>query len=205
MTRIKICGLTRAEDLEAALDAGADAVGFNFVTGTPRALELGRARELSGLARGRALRVGVFRDAPRETIGKIAQSAELDAIQLHGSESPELALALELPVIKALPGGAGLAEHAARYPELELLIDHPSGRGGSGESWDFDGVRELVRAGRRIWLAGGLHPGNVARAIERVRPDGVDVASGVESAPGIKDPEAIRCFVARVRATLRDA
>ena len=199
MTRIKVCGLTRIEDLELALELGVHAVGLNFVPGTPRALERGRARELALRAADRTLRVGVFRDAPREWVLEIAREVGLDGIQLHGAEPPEYAAAMPLPVIKALRATSEALAHADDFDRADLLVDHPSG-GGSGQGVDAAVVDPLFTSGRRVWLAGGLRPENVRAAIQGLRPYGVDAASGLEQSPGIKDPDRLRSFVAEVRA-----
>src|SRR5262245_23043065 len=109
MTQVKICGITSREDALQALSAGADAIGLNFVEGTPRALDEDRAREISALASGRAVRVGVFRDMPRAAVIALAERVELDVIQLHGQESPEYVAGFPFPVIKALPASPDLA------------------------------------------------------------------------------------------------
>ncbi|MFI5316233.1 MAG: tryptophan synthase subunit beta [Myxococcota bacterium] len=200
MTLVKICGLTNLADAEAALEAGADALGINFVPDSPRRAELGAAREISALAAGRAVRVGVFRDAPRAQVERIAAEVRLDVVQLHGSESPEYAASLSFPVLKVLPGDAQLEAAAARYPGLELLLDHASG-GGSGTTWDFSLARALGGRGRRVWIAGGLGPENVADAVRAASPYGVDASSSLESAPGRKDRAKLAAFVAAVRST----
>ena len=125
----------------------------------------------------------------------------LDQVQLHGDESPEYASRLGLPVIKVLPADPDLVERAATYPKLDLLLDHPSG-GGGGQSWDFERARPLVAAGRRVWIAGGLSPENVADAVRRALPHGVDASSGLESSPGRKNPTRVAAFVAAARAAI---
>jgi tryptophan synthase beta chain/phosphoribosylanthranilate isomerase len=199
MTQVKVCGLTSAEDARAALDAGADALGMIFVDGTPRRVGDAEAAQISRIAAGRAVRVGVFRDAPLARVRETVERIGLDAVQLHGSESPEYAAALPYPVMKAIPADADLEQRARAYPGADLLIDHPAG-GGSGRSWDFARARSLVAQGRRVWLAGGLGPANVAAAIRAARPHGVDAASSLESAPGRKDAARVRAFVAAARA-----
>ncbi|HTO55778.1 MAG TPA: tryptophan synthase subunit beta [Myxococcota bacterium] len=199
MTQVKVCGLTNRADTEAALEAGADAIGINFAPRSPRRVEVAAAREISVVAAGRAVRVGVFQDQPREEVVRLASEVPLDVIQLHGSESPEYAAALPFPVLKVLRGDDSLEREAERYPGVELLIDHPSG-GGSGRGWDFAQVRALVSRGRRVWIAGGLDAANVAEALRAAFPYGVDASSGLESAPGKKDPAKLRQFVAAVRA-----
>jgi tryptophan synthase beta subunit len=196
--RVKICGITRAEDARAALAAGADAIGLNFVPGTPRALDLGRARALAGALRGRAVRVGVFRDAAPEEIARTVESVGLDAVQLHGDETPAEVAACPFPVLRALRAGADLVERAAAYPGVDLLVDAPAG-GGSGQRWDYALARALVARGRRVWIAGGLAPDNVADAVRAAQPHGVDGSSRLEARPGEKDAALIGDFVRAAR------
>ncbi len=196
---VKICGLTSVADARMAIEAGADAIGLNFVEGTPRALDPERAGEISRAAAGRVLRVGVFRDATRERVAELVESVALDAVQLHGEESPEYVADLPYPVIKVLAGDATLPARAARYPKVDLLIDHPSG-GGSGQSWNYELARELVSRGRRVWLAGGLSPENVGPAVRAARPHGVDASSSLESEPGRKSAQRVRAFIEAARA-----
>jgi phosphoribosylanthranilate isomerase len=195
---VKICGITSEEDARTALEAGADAVGMNFVPGTPRALEDARAREISACVAGQAVRVGVFRDARIERVRALVAEVGLDVVQLHGEESPEYAASVPAPVMKALPGDDSLEERAADYHGVDILVDHPSG-GGSGTTWDFARARGLISAGRRVWIAGGLSPENVARVVREARPHGVDASSSLETEPGRKDPERVREFVRRAR------
>ncbi|HTO69939.1 MAG TPA: tryptophan synthase subunit beta [Myxococcota bacterium] len=199
MTRVKICGLTNRGDAEAALDAGADALGMIFAARSPRRVELAAAREIAALAAGRAVRVGVFQDAPREEVERIANEVPLDVVQLHGAEPPEYGAALGFPVLQVLRGDASLEREAERHPGVELLVDHPSG-GGSGRTWDWALARALVGRGRRVWISGGLGPDNVAEAIRQASPYGVDASSSLELAPGRKDRAKLAAFVAAVRA-----
>ncbi len=198
MICVKICGITREEDALAACEAGADAIGLNFVTGTPRAIDLDTARKIASAVAGRTLRVGVFRDAPLAHVLEVAERVELDCVQLHGDEDPEYASQLALPVIKVLPAGPGLVERAARYPKIDLLIDSPTG-GGSGAGWDFAQARALVAVGRRVWIAGGLSPANVSEAVRGARPHGVDASSSLESAPRLKDARLVAEFIEAAR------
>ena len=203
MTRIKVCGITRLEDLDLALELGVDAVGFNFVRGTPRALDEATARALCVHARGRTARVGVFQDAPLAHVQALARELELEWVQLHGDEPPAYADAVGPPVIKAVRADARASSIAQAYPSADLLLDHPSG-GGSGRTWDLDAARPLLGTGRRVWLAGGLRPDNVGAVIAAVQPFavqpfGVDACSGLEARPGVKDPDAVRAFVHAVR------
>jgi len=198
VTLVKICGLTDLGDAEAALAAGADALGMIFAPGSPRRVALAAARAISAAAAGRAVRVGVFQDAPRAEVERIASEVPLDVVQLHGTEPPDYAAALPFPVLKVLPGDASAQAEATRYPGLELLLDHPKG-GGSGTTWDFALARGLVAAGRRVWIGGGLGPDNVAAAIRAASPYGVDAASSLESAPGRKDRAKVAAFIAAAR------
>ncbi len=203
MTLVKICGVTRVQDALTALEAGADAIGLNFVAGTPRCLEGPRAAEISEACAGKLVRVGVFRDAPATEIRARVEELGLDVVQLHGDESPELVAELPYPVIKALPAGPDLVARATAYPKVDLLVDHPSG-GGSGQPWDFAGARALVGRGRRVWIAGGIGPDNAGAAVRAARPHGVDASSALESAPGAKEAERIRAFVRAVREAQPD-
>ena len=186
MIQVKVCGVTRAEDANAAIEAGADAVGLNFVAGTPRALDLNQAKAVSAVCAGRVVRVGVLQDESLDRISETVEQVGLDVVQLHGSESPEFVAEIPFPVIKVLPADAELLARAEQYPKVDLLIDHPSG-GGSGETWSFETVRELVGRGRRAWIAGGLDAGNVRAAMSRsalANPAGL-IVTVVAAAPSL--------------------
>jgi tryptophan synthase beta subunit len=198
VTLVKVCGLTSVADARVALDAGADALGMILFEGSPRRVSDADAREICRAAAGRAVRVGVFRNAPLERVHAAVKDLGLDAVQLHGDEPPEYVAALPYPVIKVLLADADLEARARAYPRVDLLIDHPSG-GGSGRTWDFARARALAAQGRRVWIAGGLGAENVAEAIRSARPHGVDAASSMESAPGRKDPARLRAYVAAAR------
>jgi phosphoribosylanthranilate isomerase len=201
MTRIKICGITSPDDAALAVEAGADALGFNFVPGTPRCM----APEIAGaIIAGLApfvTCVGVFLDQPLEEVLRASAVAGVGAVQLHGSEGEDFARRIPLKVIKAIPAtdAAGLRRMVG-YPAHAFLLDsHRAGEaGGTGRTFPWDLAREARRHGR-IVLAGGLTPENVAEAVRRARPFAVDVASGVERRPGVKDPQKVRDFVAAVR------
>jgi len=198
---IKVCGMTRREDVRAAVDAGADLVGFLFAE-SPRRIDPERARDLRRELSGTAVRaVGVFCNEDLRRVREIAESVPLDTVQLHGDEDHEYAAAVGHPVIRAISvRSAGDWAGWEEYPaELFLLdADHPGRRGGTGTTFDWD-LLTGAPFSRPFLLAGGLHPGNVAEAIERVRPFGVDVSSGVEAAPGIKSDEKIRKFIEEAR------
>jgi phosphoribosylanthranilate isomerase len=197
---VKICGLRTAGDVEVAIDAGADAVGFVFAPGSPRLVEVALAASLVRAAGGRALTVGVFRDQPVDEVLRIAEAASLDAVQLHGAEPAadfRHVADAGYPVIHgltraALGGGYDPAAFAGAIPLLDG--DQP----GSGAAHDVSDVRDLLPP--RWILAGGLRPDTVAARIAELSPWGVDVSSGVESSRGVKDPELIRRFVAAARA-----
>ena len=195
-TRVKICGLTRPEDVDTAVSAGADALGFVFTPRSQRFLETERARELVTRVPAFIARVGLFMDQPDADVERILASVPLSLLQFHGAEPRAFCAGFGLPYIKALAmGAAGEAERAGDYPDAAaLLLDShkPGTVGGTGKKFDWDAIPPLPRP---MILAGGLHPGNVRRAVRRVRPWAVDVSSGVESAPGIKSPEKVIEFI----------
>jgi phosphoribosylanthranilate isomerase len=198
--RIKICGLTRVEDVQAAVRAGADAIGFVF-TASPRRVSVETANRLSSYVPEGVSRVGLFLDQDRSEIQRIVDSVALDILQFHGSESQQQCSLYGLPWLKAVAmENAGSVRRAEReFPGAAgLLLDSHSkgGRGGSGESFDWTLSKPVSKA---IWLAGGLNPNNVGLAIQTVRPFAVDVSSGVETKPGIKDATLMNAFVAAVR------
>lgn len=207
MTRVKICGITNVADACAAADAGADLIGLNFWPGTPRCVTMPRAREIADAVRGRVQVVAVFVDALEDEIRRTADAVGADFVQLHGAESAELAESLKpLRVIKAFHV-AGLADLAqlAGFPAEVCLLDARVERmpGGTGRTIDWQLAREASRHGP-ILLAGGLTPENVAEAVRVARPWGVDTASGVERAPGIKDARKVANFVENVRRAERE-
>jgi phosphoribosylanthranilate isomerase len=208
---VKICGLRTVETLDVALAAGVDMVGFVFFARSPRHLALAEARTLSRHVRGRAAIVALTVDAPDAVLADIIEAAGPDLLQLHGSEPParvaEIRRRLGRPVMKAI-GIAGPADLAG-IPAYDAVVDrllfdakapkdarHP---GGNGLAFDWRLLAGLD-ARKPAMLSGGLDPSNVADAIGITGITGVDVSSGVESAPGIKDPERIAAFVAAARA-----
>ncbi len=192
--RVKICGITRPEDALHAESAGADALGLNFVPGTKRFISLERAREIVRALGPFVARVGVFQNASLETVLETVQTTGLNVVQLHGHESDEFALEVEriVPVVRAVKLEPNLP---FVLPEVgsAFLIDGPDP--GSGQLADWSRLEASNLAGRRWLLAGGLTPENVAGAISRLRPWGVDLSSGVESSPGIKDPTKVTAFI----------
>ena len=206
MTRalfVKICGITRQQDAELAAALGTSAVGFVLWQGSPRYVAPRAARAIGRLLPPEVLKVGVFVDEPLDDLVRIIAEAGLDAAQLHGRETPayceELRSRLggESPtLIKAI----AIPEHSAAAipefpPDVMMLVDTHDAvrRGGTGRKGNWDGARDLALA-RRTILAGGLNAANIRLAVRSVRPYGVDVSSGVESTPGIKDPARLRTF-----------
>jgi phosphoribosylanthranilate isomerase len=208
--KVKICGLTSLDDSLAAVDAGADLLGFNFYPPSPRYIDRETCALISETLHARGYRgvlVGVFVNAGVGQIDDTLNACGLDLAQLSGDEPPGVLAALGQRAFKALrpANAAALAENLALYParqaEPAWLVDayRPGEYGGTGAAADWNLARQL--AGRApILLAGGLRPENVAQAARAVRPWGVDVASGVESAPGHKDLEKIKAFIRAVRA-----
>jgi phosphoribosylanthranilate isomerase len=192
--QVKICGITRPEDALHAENAGADALGLNFVPGTKRFLTLERAREVLSVLGPFVARVGVFQNASLETVLETVQTLGLNVAQLHGHETDAFALEVQriVPVVRAVKLEPGMP---FVLPEVgsAFLIDGPDP--GSGLLADWSRLEASNLGGRRWLLAGGLTPENVAGAIQRLRPWGVDLASGVESAPGVKDPAKVTAFV----------
>lgn len=201
--KIKICGITRAADAQTLIPLQVDAVGLNFYEPSPRYVEPDRARTLSRIVAGRMLRVGIFVDAPPATVQATIKTVGLDVLQFQGSESPAFCASFGLPYLRALRV-SGTVDHGdleTRYADAHaILLDAsvPGRAGGTGHSFDWN--QWPRRPTLNYMLAGGLTPENVRAAIERLRPWGVDVCSGVESdVKGIKETGKIRRFVEEVR------
>jgi phosphoribosylanthranilate isomerase len=208
---IKICGLSTPETLDVALGAGADMVGFVFFSPSPRHLSLETSRELGKQAKGRAVKVALTVDADDETLGNIVETLRPDILQLHGKETTarlrDIKARFGLPVMKALPveTAADLAPLAG-YADVadRILFDAhaPKGAtrpGGLGAVFDWH-LLENLDLKLPFMVSGGLHVDNVAEAVRVTRAGGVDVSSGVERSPGVKDPEMIRDFIRAARA-----
>jgi phosphoribosylanthranilate isomerase len=196
---VKICGTTSEEDALLAVAMDADAVGFIFAP-SPRQVAPDRVRDIVRRLPPEILTVGVFRNEAPERVVKIVQHTGLKAAQLHGQETPEQArfVRKHVPlVIQAFPAGDPALERAAEYGVDAVMIDNP--KPGSGKLFDWS-LADDVPPGCRLILAGGLTPENVGDAIERVRPWGVDAATGLEAEPGRKDARKVRAFVANARA-----
>jgi phosphoribosylanthranilate isomerase len=202
-TRVKICGLTRPEDALAAVAAGADAVGV-VLAASPRQVTLGQAERVLADVPPFVARVGVFVDAEEAFVAEAVERLGLTAVQLHGDESPARCASAPAPVIKALKVGTTFAPARIgpfRETVAAILLDTlVSGKdGGTGKIFDWQILTDASPGGVRLVLAGGLNPGNVGTAIRMLSPYAVDVSSGVESAPGIKDHAMIEAFMAAVR------
>lgn len=200
-TRIKICGITREADLEAALDAGADAIGFVLWPHSPRHVSIERAAELARRLPPFVMPVGLFVNSSQEELRRATAIIPQLLLQFHGDETPSVCDAAGRPYLRAarMAVGFDLLDFASRYPNAQaILLDaHVEGYGGGGKVFDWSLIPPNVP--RPVVLSGGLHAGNVTEGIFRVRPWAVDVSSGVEQAKGIKDAAAIRRFCEAVR------
>lgn len=198
---VKICGITTEDDALLAVAMGADALGFVFAPST-RQIAAGHVRDIVRRLPPEILTVGVFRNEAPERVVEIVQTVGLGGAQLHGHESPEVARWVRARVnlvIQAFEAGSAGLSHADDWGADAILIDSPEP--GSGKVFDWS-LAEGAPSGRRILLAGGLTPENVAGAIRRIDPWGVDVSSGVEASPGHKDPRKVRAFIANAKAAI---
>jgi phosphoribosylanthranilate isomerase len=197
VTHVKICGITTVADAMACVDLGASALGVNVVPQSPRFVTTERAREIARAVKGRTLMVGVVADMGVGEMRELLRSAELECLQLHGDENVATLAAMLPHAYKAMRvGSKSDVDRARAYPGEYLLVDArvDGALGGTGETFDWTLVEELAKT-RKLTLAGGLTPSNVRDAIVAVRPYCVDVASGVERAPGVKDLAKVRAFV----------
>ena len=203
---IKICGITRPEDARAAAACGATAIGLVFWPRSPRAVDRAAAAEIVAALPSSVMPVGVFVDAPMAELNETAEAVGLGAVQLHGDETAVAARAVTWPIFRSATLQTAGRVRAYWPPETVLLLDahDPERRGGTGVTVDWGGAARLAVAGRMI-LAGGLAPDNVAKAIARVRPWGVDVSSGVEASPGRKDQDWMARFVDAARRAFQGA
>ncbi len=215
LPRVKVCGVTRPADAALAVELGAELVGVNFHPPSPRAVSPRRAAAIARAVRGRAALVGVFVRRPRAEVEEIAAAAGLDLLQFHGDEAPEELAPFAgraVKVVRLAPGPAAapaeLAAAIAGYPAAwGFLFDvrHDTLFGGTGRSWSWSALAPLAGGDPRPRLvAGGVGPGNVRRALAESRADGVDVCSGVESAPGIKDPDLLERLFSELRTDVED-
>ena len=197
MAEVKICGLTTVDDALRCIEAGADAIGLNFWPGSPRCIDVSTARAIVEAGGDRAEMVGVFVDLTLDEVREILRKTGIHWAQLHGDESAELVADLLPRAYKAIAVKDGSAIELARhYPGERLLLDAsvPGMRGGTGRTFDWE-LAAAVAKERKLTLAGGLNSDNVAEAIRAVNPFRVDVASGVETTPGKKDPARVQSFI----------
>lgn len=201
--RIKVCGITRVEDAAAAVELGAAAVGFVFWPRSPRRIAVETAREIGGILPPFVARIGVFVDMSADDVARIVDDARLDGVQLHGDEKTDHYRQLQARLIKAvtLDSDTDVKAAATLPAHLTVLVDATDRvrRGGTGRVADWTNAAALA-AQRPIILAGGLTVANVGDAIRQVRPWAVDVSSGVEAAPGVKNRERLEAFFAAVNA-----
>lgn len=201
-TRIKICGLTREEDVDVVADSGAEAIGFVFYPRSPRHVTPGRAAELARRVPPFMSIVGLFVNADADTIRRTLATTPIHLLQFHGDEDDAFCRQFDRPFIKAarVRPGLDLLQYAAAFPSAQaLLLDaFVEGYGGGGATFDWSLVPQSLA--RPLILSGGLQVDNVGEAVRRLRPAAVDVSSGVEAAKGIKDADKVRAFVAAVRA-----
>ena len=200
-TRIKICGLTRAQDVRAAVAHGADAIGFVFYASSPRAVSIAQAAELVALLPPFVASVGLFVNATADEVNCVLERVPLQLLQFHGDEVEADCARFGRPWIKAarMRAGVDLVEFASLHPGASgILVDaFVEGYGGGGKTFDWSLIPRGF--GRPLVLSGGLDADNVVDAVRRIRPWAVDVSSGVESAKGIKDAAKIAAFIAGVR------
>jgi phosphoribosylanthranilate isomerase len=199
--RVKICGITNLDDARASVEAGASALGFVFFKGSPRHIAPEAAAEIISHLPPFIATVGVFVDETAENIRRVVELTRLGCVQLHGNETPEFCSSIPCKVVKAFR--VKDADSLARLRDYDVpafLLDSyvPGQLGGTGAKFNWDLALEAKRQGKAIILAGGLTPENVADAVAKVLPYGVDVSSGVEISPGHKDHAKVREFVRRV-------
>jgi phosphoribosylanthranilate isomerase len=197
--RIKICGVTRVEDARLAVELGADMIGVNFYPPSPRCIDHARARAIAEVVKGRALMVGVFVNAARDYVEAHRIAAGLDLLQFHGDEDEAALAGWPIPVIRALRSGHDGAVLQKPHADF-LLLDtfHPELYGGTGQARPLDGLAGLDLS--RVFISGGLTPENVCAAAA-LNPYALDVASGVEAAPGIKDAAKMRSFILNAKSS----
>ncbi len=201
LVRVKVCGMTSLEDTMLAVRAGADAVGFIFYEKSPRAVKQKLVKEIIAALPPFVETVGVFVNEEFDKVNKIAEACGLHSVQLHGDESPAYCKKMHRHVIKAIRvKDEDSLKPLSKYSVTAFLLDTYSEgeQGGTGKTFDWNLVHRAKKSGPVI-LAGGLGPNNVRSAIERVRPYAVDVCSGVEKSPGVKNPEKVNAFIQSVK------
>ena len=202
-TRVKICGITNVADGLAAAEAGADMIGLMFYESSPRHITLARAAEISRALPPFLMRVGVFVNAPADYVLRAIGECNLTMLQFHGDETSDFCTQFGLMNMKAIRvRDAGSLAQLENYQTDAFLLDAHSknGLGGTGEKFNWELAVEAQKFGKPIFLAGGLTPENVADAVRKVHPFGVDVSSGVESAPGIKDHAKVKAFITAAKS-----
>lgn len=209
MTKVKICGITNLQDALLSVKAGADALGFNFYEKSPRFILPEKTGKIVEWLPNEVMKVGVFVNETMENIVKTSKIAGLSAIQLHGDESPEFARQLmaetDMEIIKVFRVSKDFRpEHVLEYEADAILLDaySPKERGGTGEIFDWEIAASVQDLFPKMYLAGGLSSENVAQAVRIVRPYAVDVASGVESSPGKKDPIKVAAFIKAAKTAI---
>lgn len=201
--KVKICGITRAEDAQDAVAAGADLLGFVFYDRSPRHVTVPDAAAIARAVPPHVVRVGLFVNAPEADVAEAMGACGLQLLQFHGDEPPEYCRQFPAMTMKAfrMRDGETLLQ-LPEYPTDAWLLDAfvPGERGGTGHTFNWELAVAAVKLGRPVFLAGGLTAENVADAVRRVRPFAVDVSSGVETAPGVKDAAKLRAFISAAKA-----
>ena len=200
--KVKFCGITSAADAEAAVQAGAEALGLMFYHASPRYISLEKAQEIARLLPPHVLRTGVFADPNPADVFAAIRHCQLNLLQFHGAETPEFCQQFGIMTMKAfrIRDADSLLSMSAYRTDAFLLDSHVAGKpGGTGETFNWDLALAAKKFGRPVFLAGGLTPQNVAEAVRKVEPFGVDVSSGVEQSPGKKDVKKMQDFIAAVR------
>jgi phosphoribosylanthranilate isomerase len=204
-TWVKICGITNLDDAQTAVEARADALGFVFYEKSPRHMTIPGAAGIAKQVPGFVMRVGVFVNALKADVVRAVGECGLNLLQFHGDEPPEYCSQFGMMSMKAFRmRDAGSLGELTKYQTNAWLLDaySPEAVGGTGEKFNWDLAVEAQKFGKPIFLAGGLTPENVAEAVRKVRPFGVDVSSGVEISPGKKDPAKVRAFINAVKSAV---
>jgi phosphoribosylanthranilate isomerase len=202
MIRVKICGITNIKDAIHAQESGADAIGFIFFEKSKRFVKEDDVKSIVKSLNPFICKVGVFVNESAERINKVAEYCGLTHVQLHGEENVELAKSINRPVIRALNFDDSILGNIRKWQEYDLLVDSGNieNRGGTGVPFDWQKFSKLNI--QDFILAGGLHPGNIEDAIKTVKPSAVDVSSGVEKSPGVKDPVLVKELIDKVKKNL---
>ena len=201
-TRIKFCGMTNEQDVMHAIDLGIDALGFVFVSDSPRYLTIEQAQKLTKKVPPFVIKVGLFMNSEKTDVENIINNVRLDILQFHGDEDEKFCLQFQRPYLKAVPMGSvsSVTDFCQKYSSATGFVfdSHAPGQmGGSGETFEWSKLPKQLE--KPIILAGGLTPQNVAQAIRAVRPYAVDVSSGIEASKGVKDPAKMELFIKEVK------